>query len=75
MPLPRLLITRRVYVDVLESLSGVFEIQHNQDKDEPLSKSELMQRLADKEYLLSTVVDRIDEDVLAAAPRLKCIAT
>ena len=75
MPLPRLLITRRVYDEVLESLSGVFEIQHNQDKDEPLSKSELIQRLADKEYLLSTVVDRIDEDVLAAAPRLKCIAT
>ena len=75
MPLPKLLITRRVYDSVLDSLSGVFDIQHNQEKDEPLTKSDLMQKLADKDYLLSTVVDRIDEEVLAAAPGLKCIAS
>ena len=75
MPLPKLLITRRVYDSVLDSLSGVFDIQHNQEKDEPLTKPDLMQKLADKDYLLSTVVDRIDEEVLAAAPGLKCIAS
>ena len=75
MSLPKLLITRRVYDSVLDSLSGTFDIQHNQDKDEPLTKSDLMQKLADKDYLLSTVVDRIDEEVLAAAPGLKCIAS
>jgi len=75
MSLPKLLITRRVYDPVLDSLSGAFDIQHNQDKDEPLTKPDLMQKLADKDYLLSTVVDRIDEEVLAAAPGLKCIAS
>ena len=75
MPLPKLLITRRVYDSVLDSLSGAFDIQHNQDKDEPLTKPDLIQKLADKDYLLSTVVDRIDEEVLAAAPGLKCIAS
>jgi lactate dehydrogenase-like 2-hydroxyacid dehydrogenase len=75
MPLPKLLITRRVYDSVLDSLSGAFDIQHNQDKDEPLTKPDLIQKLADKDYLLSTVVDRIDEEVLAAAPSLKCIAS
>ena len=75
MSLPKLLITRRVYDSVLDSLSGAFDIQHNQDKDEPLTKPDLMQKLADKDYLLSTVVDRIDEEVLAAAPGLKCIAS
>ena len=75
MSLPKLLITRRVYDSVLDSLSGTFDIQHNQDKDEPLTKPDLIQKLADKDYLLSTVVDRIDEEVLAAAPGLKCIAS
>ncbi|HCO58360.1 MAG TPA: D-glycerate dehydrogenase [Burkholderiales bacterium] len=75
MSLPKLLITRRVYDSVLDSLSGAFDIQHNQDKDEPLTKPDLIQKLADKDYLLSTVVDRIDEEVLAAAPGLKCIAS
>ena len=75
MSLPKLLITRRVYDPVLDSLSGAFDIQHNQDKDEPLTKPDLIQKLADKDYLLSTVVDRIDEEVLAAAPGLKCIAS
>ena len=75
MSLPKLLITRRVYDPVLDSLSGAFDIQHNQDKDEPLTKPDLMQKLADRDYLLSTVVDRIDEEVLAAAPGLKCIAS
>lgn len=75
MSLPKLLITRRVYDPVLDSLSGAFDIQHNQDNDEPLTKPDLMQKLADKDYLLSTVVDRIDEEVLAAAPGLKCIAS
>ena len=75
MPLPKLLITRRVYDSVLDSLSGTFDIQHNQDKDEPLTKPDFMQKLVDKDYLLSTVVDRIDEEVLAAAPGLKCIAS
>ena len=75
MSLPKLLITRRGYDSVLDSLSGTFDIQHNQDKDEPLTKPDLIQKLADKDYLLSTVVDRIDEEVLAAAPGLKCIAS
>ena len=49
MSLPKLLITRRVYDPVLDSLSGAFDIQHNQDKDEPLTKPDLIQKLADKD--------------------------
>ncbi|MEK9811541.1 MAG: D-glycerate dehydrogenase [Bordetella sp.] len=75
MALPKLLITRRVYDSVLDSLASAFQIEHNQEHDQPLDKSELMQKLANKQYLLSTVVDRIDEEVLASAPQLKCIAT
>jgi lactate dehydrogenase-like 2-hydroxyacid dehydrogenase len=71
---PKLLITRRVYDPVLQSLSGVFDIGHNQDRDEPFTRSELIQKLADVDYLLCSVVDRIDEEILAAAPKLKCIA-
>jgi glyoxylate reductase len=72
---PKLLITRRVYDPVLQSLSDVFAVEHNQVTDEPFTKAELMQKLADVDYLLCSVADRIDEEVLAAAPQLKCVAS
>lgn len=72
---PRLLVTRRIYPDVLERLTSVFEVSHNQETDTPRSKAELIDLIAPCEYLFCTVADRIDADILAAAKSLKMIAT
>lgn len=72
---PRLLVTRRIYPDVLDRLTAHFEVSHNQESDTPRSKQELIDLIAPCEYLFCTVADRIDADILAAAKSLKMIAT
>jgi len=72
---PRLLVTRRIYPDVLERLTAHFEVSHNQESDTPRSKQELIDLIAPCEYLFCTVADRIDADILSAADGLKIIAT
>jgi glyoxylate reductase len=42
--------------------------------EDPLSKAELMRRLADRDGLICQIVDTIDDAVLAAAPGLKVVA-
>ena len=72
---PKLLITRRVYPEAIEALSPHFEITDNQANDTPTTKEGLMAAVAQADYLFCTVADKIDADVIAAAPRLKMIAT
>jgi lactate dehydrogenase-like 2-hydroxyacid dehydrogenase len=72
---PRLLVTRRIYPDVMERLSAVFDPSHNQETDTPRTKQELIDLIAPSDYLFCTVADRIDADIIAAATNLKMIAT
>jgi gluconate 2-dehydrogenase len=72
---PKLLITRRVYPEAIEALSPHFEITDNQANDTPTTKEGLMAAVAQADHLFCTVADKIDADVIAAAPRLKMIAT
>ncbi|MFM1927478.1 MAG: hypothetical protein RIR28_61 [Pseudomonadota bacterium] len=72
---PRLLITRRIYPEVLDMLTPHFEVSHNQETDTLWSKDELMAKIPSADYLFCTVVDKVDADVIAAAPALKLIAT
>ena len=67
------LVTRRVFPEVLERLARRFEVAHNED-DRPWPPQELGARLAGKAAALSTVMDRFDEAILAAAPGLKVIS-
>ncbi|NBP34682.1 MAG: D-glycerate dehydrogenase [Betaproteobacteria bacterium] len=71
---PRLLITRRVFPQVLESLAGHFEIEHN-EADVPWDLEEMRARIAPMDALYTVATDRIDASVIAAAPRLRMIAT
>ncbi len=50
-----------------------FEVDYNPD-DLPLPRAELIRRLADRDGLICHIISPIDEEVLAAAPRLKVIA-
>lgn len=70
---PRILVARAVFPETLAKLQQYFEVESNQS-DEIWSKAELANRLADKDGAFTTGGDRIDTEVLAAAPKLKICA-
>jgi gluconate 2-dehydrogenase len=73
---PGLVITRRIYNEVYASLQAEFDIlADNQATDQPWSPQALQQRVAQADYMLCTVADKIDASVIAAAAQLKVIAT
>lgn len=72
---PALLVTRRIYPEVLAGLEAQFDVTHNQHDDLLWSKPELIKRIVGVNYLLCTVVDKVDAEVIAAASELKAIAT
>lgn len=72
---PRLLITRRIYPEALEALAGHFDITDNQANDTPTTKEGLIAAIGQADYLFCTVADKVDGDVIAAAPSLRMIAT
>ena len=73
MRLPKLLMARAVFPEVLDRLSKHFEVQANQ-ADTVWSKAELIERLQGKQAAFTTGGDRIDAEVLAACPELKICA-
>lgn len=70
----KLLVTRRIFPEVLERLQQHFEVVSNQ-ADEEWGPEQLRARSADRDALFVVASDRIDESLLAAAPRLKIVST
>jgi glyoxylate reductase len=69
----RVLLTRRIPSSVL----GLLEAEHTVDLhsgDGAIPRDELLRRVADKEALICVLTDRIDGEVMDAAPALKVIA-
>ena len=71
---PKLLITRQIFDEVLERLTPHFDIASNQS-DAAWSRAELIERAADRDALFVVTSDRVDSDLLAAAPKLRMVAT
>jgi gluconate 2-dehydrogenase len=71
---PRLLVTRRVFPEVIEALAGAYEVHGNPD-DAPWSADELRARAAPCDALYVVTTDRIDAALLDACPRLRIVAT
>jgi gluconate 2-dehydrogenase len=69
----KVLITRSILPEVVESLSQRFEVDHNAD-DRPWAPEELVRRLQGASGALATVMDRFDDAVLAQCPGLKVIS-
>jgi glyoxylate/hydroxypyruvate/2-ketogluconate reductase len=69
----KILVTRAVFPEVIARLEQYFEVEHNQ-ADEAWSKQQLADKLRDKVGAFTTGGERIDTDVLAAAPQLKICA-
>jgi gluconate 2-dehydrogenase len=73
-PRPKLLITRKVFPEVIERLAPYFDIDSNQDDDE-WPRATLLARAADRDALFVVASDRVDRELLAACARLRIVAT
>ena len=69
----KILITRQVFPEIVESLSRRFEVEHNAD-DRPWPPEELATRLRGRGGAMATVMDKFDEPILAQCPDLKVIS-
>jgi glyoxylate reductase len=70
---PRILVTRRIPSSVLSKLEAVCNVDAHASQS-PLPHDELTSRLGDKVGVVSVYSDRIDGDIIAAAPQLKVIS-
>ena len=71
---PRLVITRRIFPEVYERLLPHFEVSGNQDDVLP-ARADLLARVADCDALFVVSSDRVDRELIAAAPRLRIVAS
>jgi glyoxylate reductase len=69
----RILITGRLPHEVIFPLEEKFQVEMNHE-DRPMDRLKLLQSIGDKAGLLPMITDRIDEEVLDMAPRLRMIA-
>ena len=70
---PRILVARAVFPEVIARLEQHFEVAHNQ-ADEAWSQEQLAEKLRDRVGVFTTGSERVDEQLLAAAPELKICA-
>lgn len=69
----KVLVARRLPEAAMSLLAGRAKLDV-QEGERPLSKSELMARLADKHALICQLIQTVDAAVLAAAPELRIVA-
>lgn len=71
---PKLLVTRRVFPEVLEALGQAYDIKANQD-DATWTPEHTRALATDCDALYVVATDRVDAALLQACPRLKIVAT
>ena len=69
----KVVVTRGIFPEVVESLRRRFEVVHN-DEDRPWPPGELAQKLQGAAGAMATVMDKFDEALLARCPDLKVIS-
>ena len=70
---PRILVARAIFPETIASLQEHFEVEANQ-ADVPWSKQQFAEKMKDKVGAFTTGGERIDAELLAAAPVLKICA-
>lgn len=70
---PKVLITRKILPEALDYLKEHVDFEIGAD-DRNLTKQEIIEKIGDKEGLLSLLVDTIDKEVLDSTKSLKIIA-
>ena len=69
----RILITGRLPEEIMASLAKKYAVEANME-DRPFDRQKLLQRMGDKDGLISMITDNVDEELLNAAAHLKIIA-
>ena len=69
----KVLVTAKLPEDVIESIQAMHDVEAHQET-RPMGRAVLLQHVVDKEGLLCTITDRVDEELLGRAPGLKVIA-
>ncbi len=69
----KVLVTRIAFPEIITELKRRFDVEHN-DEDRPWPAEELARRLQGRAGVMSTVMDRFDEALLAKCPDLKVIS-
>jgi len=70
---PSVLVTRKLPEPALQKLKANCQVDINYE-DIPLSKQELVERVADKDGMVSLLTDKIDRDIIDAGRKLKVIS-
>src|SRR6195256_5379973 len=70
---PKVLATRPLFPAAQEILNASCDVDY-WSKPERISKEELFRRLADKEALVCLLTEKVNEELLAAAPKLRIAA-
>ncbi len=75
MPKPKVYVTRIIPEPGLSMLKECCEVEVHNSKEWPPSRQELIEKVRDKDALLCLLTDKIDAEVMDAAPNLKVIST
>ena len=71
--LPSILITRRVFPEVVTWLKQHCEVEYRDD-DSTIDPHELAERAMNKQGLLTMLTDKVDQRLLDCAPNLKVVS-
>jgi glyoxylate reductase len=71
---PKLLSTRPLFPEARAILEANSDVEYWQ-RPERISRAELLKRVADKEALVCLLTEKVDDELLAAAPKLRIAAT
>jgi gluconate 2-dehydrogenase len=68
----KVFVSREIFQEALDLLADHFAVQANQE-DRVLTEDELARVLADKEGVLTSITEKIDERLLSRCPKLKAV--
>ena len=72
---PKIFITQPVAASAIERLRAVSDVEVNPDTLHKVTKSELLEKMAQLDFVFCLLHDKIDRDVIAAGTRLRAIAS
>lgn len=75
MPKPKVYVTRIIPEPGLEILRKYVDVELHESKEWPPSREKLIEKVKDKDGLLCLLTDKIDAEVMDAAPNLKVVST
>ena len=70
---PKIFVTHRLFEGPQAKLREKFEADYWSDLERPM-RAEVLRRIADKDGLICLLTEKIDNELLAAAPRLRTVA-